>query len=163
MTKVIYPNSYCPCNSGKKFKKCCQNKVRIPIERMSLEYLAGLISEEGIVSEQVRFFDNEKKAVNDRTVNVVCEIKKCFVRGITSFDSIRKVLSINEASSALLDDYGLRLLIVEASSQFIAQLNGLSEEEFVEIHDVLDGISSLQLKFPKESYVPENNQDSNKK
>lgn len=161
MSKVVYPNNYCPCKSGKKFKNCCQNKINIPIERMDIKYLADMIASEDLVKEQVNFFDNEKKAIKDSTVNLICEIKKCFVRGITRFDSIRKVLSINEASSSLVDDYGLRLLIIEAASQFIAQLNGLSEEEFVKIHDALDGISSIQLEFPKESL--NNNQENNKK
>lgn len=154
MSKVIYPNNYCPCKSGKKFKNCCQSKISIPAERMDLKYLADLIAKEDLVKEQIQFFDNEKKVIKDGTVNLICEIKKCLVRGITNFGSIRKVLSINEMSSSLIDDYGLRLLIIEAGSQFIAQLNGLKEDEFIEIREALDGISEGQFKFPKESLEP---------
>lgn len=154
MSKIIYPNNYCPCKSGKKYKKCCQSKISIPEDRMDIKYLADMIAREDLINEQVEFFNNEKNAMKDVTVNLVCEIKKCLVRGITRFESIRKVLSINEVSSSLVDDYGLRLLIIEAGSQFIAQLNGLKEDEFIEIREALDGISEGQFEFPKESLIP---------
>lgn len=148
MSKVVYPNNYCPCKSGKKYKNCCQSKIKIPVERMDLKYLAKVIKEEDLIKDQIKFFENEKEAIKDSTVNLVCEIKKCLVRGIMDFGSIKKVLSINAINSAMLDDYGLRLLIIEAGSQFIAQLNGLSEDEFIEIREALDGIAEDQFSFP---------------
>ena len=50
----------------------------------------------------------------------------------------------------MLDDPLFKKIVVEAGSQFIAQLSGLTEDEFVEIHDALDGIVELQIAFPKE-------------
>lgn len=154
MPKVVYPNNYCPCKSGKKYKNCCQSKIKIPADKMDLKYLANVIKEEDLIKDQIKFFENEKEAIKDSTVNLVCEIKKCLVRGIVDFGSIKKVLSINAINSEMLDDYGLRLLIIEAGSQFIAQLNGLKEDEFIEIREALDGISEGQFKFPKESLIP---------
>ena len=33
-SEKIYPNAFCPCGSGKKYKKCCMNKSNISIDEI---------------------------------------------------------------------------------------------------------------------------------
>lgn len=147
--RLIMPNNYCPCGSGQKYKKCCMPKLNLPEDRLSIPMLAETLKESALVDSQIQFFDEERKQTNDDLMLHICELKKCYVRGIIAFKDLRKVLTINDPLSAYLDDNEFYLLAIEAASQFIAQINLLKEEEFCAIHEALDGISKLQIVLPK--------------
>lgn len=158
--KIVHPNNFCPCGSGMKYRSCCMPKLSgIEEEKLSIKYLSDLIKQEGILEEQLEFFTKEAELSKEEgLVHHICEIKKCFCRGIMDYKSLRTVLSINSPGTQMFDDPLFKKIVVEAGSQFIAQLSGLTEDEFVEIHDVLDGIVELQIAFPKEcrEQTPEN-------
>lgn len=138
MSKTIYPNDLCPCGSGKKYKKCCLYKLDIPEEKLSIAYWVDYLKANDLVEEQVAFFEKEKVLINDQLVYIIGNIKQCFARGETEFESVMKKVNTARVEYGSVTEEAFQKLFIEAASQFVAQMNNLREEEFLMIRTTLD-------------------------
>lgn len=148
MSKMIYPNDPCPCGSGKKFKKCCIKKLNLSDAQMDLRQwvFAKSINEDDI-EENTERFQTEQTLANDQLMSMVCNVKICFAKGMSDYEQIKKNVNTTRLEYSAIPDEKFKLVFVEAASQFVAQMNGLTEDEFVMVHNKID--IAIKKQFPE--------------
>ena len=99
------------------------------------------------IEENTERFQTEQTLANDQLMSMVCNVKICFAKGMSDYEQIKKNVNTTRLEYSAIPDEKFKLVFVEAASQFVAQMNGLTEDEFVMVHNKID--IAIKKQFPE--------------
>jgi len=145
MNNKIGPNEKCPCGSGKKYKKCCKDKIE-EISRNGGSFYKKIYSDSLSILEEIRGLEKISAAdISQEKINRLGKDEKAL------YEIIK-----NKEGNLFAEIIQLKVNTLEESKVFKIKTDEISDKEF-SIRDFKMPFESVFLEFDNPIHIPECN------